>query len=172
MPASTGRRYLRRFLSVGFLAASLLLPAACAVTSPTPSTSTTTDSGQTWLVTFNDSGSAPHPQTITVYVAPFTTGSTWGEVGDSPGLYMYAPDGVCKYRMMVGGNSAHDSPGDRFSCVNLGASGCGMQTLGRCEFTLNGHYPDATSGGGTFTLTTQSPLGTITGTNTISARRQ
>jgi hypothetical protein len=172
MATSRGRRQLTSFFLPVALAAMLFVPAGCGVTSPSSTTSSASDTGQSWLVTFNDSGSAPHPQTVKVYVAPFTTGSTWGEVGDSQGLYMYGPDGVCKYRMMVGGNSSHDSPGDRFTCVNLGASGCGMQTLGRCEFTLNGHFPDATSGTGTFTLTTQSPAGSITGTNTITARRQ
>ena len=126
------------------------------------------ESGQTWVLTFHDSGSAPHPQTVTVYVTPFTIGSgTWGETGESAGLWMFGPDGVCTYKLMVGGNVVPDSPGDRFSCVSLAGAGCGMQTVGSCDFVANGNFPDATTVSGTFTLTTNSPIGTATGTNTL-----
>ncbi len=162
----------RSWLALLFV--TLLLTAACTPASTSPSsTSSGNDpaAGQYWLVTFNDSGSAPRPQTVRVYIAPFTIGSTWGETSGSAGLWMYAPDGVSRYQLLVGGNSFHDT-NDRFDCVNLGGAGFGMQTLGRCSFTVNGHFPDATAGSGTYTLTTQSPLGTVTGTNTITARRE
>ena len=154
----------RPFLFLGI--AILLAASGCTPVSSSPSSTTTT--GQYWLLTFHDS---QRPQTVRVYIAPFTTGSTWGETSGSSGLWMYGPDGICRYQLPVGGNSFHDT-NDRFDCVNLGASGCGMQTLGRCSFTVGGHFPDATAGSGTYSLTTQSPLGTVMGSNTISAVRE
>jgi hypothetical protein len=163
------QRKVRRLLSILSLVAASILATSCWDFFGTPNdTDSETDvGGQMWILTFNDSGSAPHPQTIEVYVAPFTNSGTWGEVGDSAGLWMYGTDGVCTYRLMVGGNVVHDGSGDRFSCVNLGNSGCGMQTLGSCDFVANGNFPNATTVSGTYTLTTTSSLGTATATNTI-----
>jgi hypothetical protein len=153
------------------LAAPLMLGAPC-VTSTGGSGDGGGDLGwQKWQLTFQDSGSAPHPQTIPVIVTPITYSSTWGEAGGSPGLWMYAPDG-CYYQIRVGGNSFHDSPGDRFECVNLGGAGCGMQTVGTCTLTANGNFPDATAMSGTYTLTTTSPLGTFTATNDVDGYRE
>ena len=162
----TARKLRDQPATFAVLLAVICLGAGCL----SPESSSSDTNGQIWALVFNDSGSAPHPQTIKVYIAPFTTSSTWGEPGGgrSPGLWMYGPDGVCKYRLMVGGNSFHDSPRDRFDCVNLSASGCGMQTMGTCSFSINGNYPDATEASGTYSLTTQSPLGTASGTNSIT----
>lgn len=137
--------------------------------SSSSSSDNSSSSGQTWYLTFNDT---MHPQTIKVYVAPYTTGSTWGETGDSPLLWMYDTSGNQCYNLLVGGNSYHNSSGDTFDCVNLHGSGCGMQTIGTCSFTVNGNFPNATSVvSGSYTLTTTSPLGTIKGTQSITGHR-
>ena len=164
--------YTRLIISIfcSFLGLTLLTLISCGGGGSSSGGGGGSNSGQTWSVTFNDSGSAPHPQTVTVYVSPYTYSGTWGQ-STSTGLTMYSPDGTCQYQLMVGGNVVHDSPGDRFSCVNLGGSGCGMQTIGSCSFTANGNFPNATSASGTFNLTTTSRLGTVSGTNTIQARR-
>jgi len=127
---------------------------------------------QVWELTFEDSGSAPHPQTIIVSVPPFTTSGTWGENSQSPGLWLYGPDGICKYQIRVGGNIVHDAGGDRWSTVNLGGAGCGMQTLGTCQLTSNGQFPQATTVSGTCTLTTESPLGSVTLTQRVTGHRR
>lgn len=124
--------------------------------------------GQKWQLDFADS---MHPQSITVGINPFTNSGTFGEFGSSPGLWMFGPDGVCKYRLPVAGNIVHDSSGDRWSSVNLGGAGCGMQTLGTLSLTSDGNFPNATRVSGTCTLTTDSPLGQVRATTTVTGHK-
>src|SRR5208283_3672769 len=65
-----------------------------------------------------------------------------------------------------GGNIAHNSPGDTWTFVNFGGSGGGYQSIGTAEGTANGNFPYATAVSGTYTLTTTSPLGTVSGSGT------
>ncbi|MDH4164619.1 MAG: hypothetical protein OEW15_18305 [Nitrospirota bacterium] len=153
-------------LSLISLSVLWVLMVSCGGSSSSTSSST---AGQYWSLTFEDT---MHPQTIKVYIAPITTGSTWGVTSDSPLLWMYDTSGNKCYNLLVGGNSYHDSPGDRFDCVNLHGSGCGMQTVGSCSFTINGNFPNANAvAKGSYTLSTTSPLGTITGTQSITGYR-
>ena len=127
--------------------------------------------GQTWTMTFQDPGGGG--QQLEILVSEFTHSGTWSETSDSPGLWMTDPSGQCRYQLTVGGNVFHDSPGDRFSCVNLGGAGCGMQTLGSCELTANGNYPNATAANGTYTLTTETQGGDrVTANGTVVAQSQ
>ena len=116
---------------------------------------------QTWNLIFT---SGTIIQVVEVTVSPFTNSGTFSETDDSLGLWMYDAAGVICYRLNVGGNIVHDSPGDRWSFVAMSGAGCGMQTLGsNSSGTANGNFPDANYiGNGVVTLTTQSPLGTVT----------
>ena len=109
---------------------------------------------QTWELTFHDN---MHPQTVKVTVKPFTNSGTFSETSDSPGVWMFDASGSKCFRLPVGGNIVHDSPGDRWSFVGMGGSGCGMQTLGsNSSGTANGNFPFATLiNNGVVTLTTK-----------------
>ena len=132
---------------------------------------TNASTGQIWMLRFEDT---LHPQTIKVYVSPYTNSGTWGQTGDSPLLWMYDASGNKCFNLLVGGNVVHDSPNDRFSCVNLGGAGCGMQTIGTCSFSMNGHFPNGTTVvNGTYTLTTTNAAGQkVSGTQVITGSRQ
>ena len=119
-------------------------------------------SAQTWTLTFT---AGTIVQVVKVTVTPFTNSGTFFETSDSQGLWIYDVDGTPCYRLNVGGNIVHDSPGDRWSFVAMSGGGCGMQTLGsNSSGTANGNFPDADYiSNGVVTLTTQSPLGTVSG---------
>jgi hypothetical protein len=124
------------------------------------------ESNQTWELTFQDSGSASHNQTVKVNVTPFTNSGTFSETSDSPGLWMYDASGKKCYRLPVGGNIVSDASGDRWSFVAMTGSGCGMTTLcSSSSGTANGNFPDANYiSNGVMVLKTTSPLGTFSGT--------
>lgn len=87
---------------------------------------------------------------------------------------MYDASGNKCFNLLVGGNGVHHSLNDRFSCVNLGGAGCGMQTLGSGSFSMNGHFPDGTIVvNGTYTLTVTNAGGQrVSGTQVITGSRQ
>ncbi|MGD0202794.1 MAG: hypothetical protein ABSC20_02665 [Candidatus Bathyarchaeia archaeon] len=117
-------------------------------------------SAQVWNLT-NDAG-----QTTTVIVQPFTNSGTFSETADSAGWWLLDSSGAQAFRFNIGGNIAHSSPGDTWTFVNFGGSGGGYQSLGTAEGTANGNFPYATYVSGTYTLTTTSPLGTVSGSGT------
>jgi hypothetical protein len=120
---------------------------------------------QTWELIFQDGGSTPHLQYVKVSIKGFVNSGTFTETSDSAGLWMYDPAGNKCYKLSVGGNIVRDSPGDRWTFVNMGGSGCGMQTLALSSSgTANANFPIATGlTNGQLTLRTTSPLGTFTG---------
>ena len=128
-----------------------------------PATST-----QTWDLTFT---SGTTVQVVEVVVTPFTNSGTFSETSDSQGLWVYDVDGSPCFRMDVGGNIVHDSPGDRWSFVNMGGSGCGFQMLAtNSSGTANGNFPDADYiSNGVVSFSVQSPMGTHTATATWTA---
>lgn len=128
-------------------------------------------SPQTWDLTFTGGTIV---QVVEVLVTPFTNSGTFSETSDSGGLWMYDASGTKCYTLNVGGNIVHDSPGDRWSFVAMSGAGCGMQTLGsNSSGTANGNFPDADYiGNGVVTLTTQSPIGTVTAVATWTGMKK
>ena len=123
---------------------------------PLPSSSPASEAAQTWELT-NETGDI-----AIVAVTPFTNSGTFSETDDSPGWFVRMPG--LTYRLHVGGNIVHTSGGDRWSFVGLTGGAGNAQTLGQGEGTANGQFPNATAVSGTLTLTTQTPIGTQTGT--------
>lgn len=96
------------------------------------------ESPQTWALT-NNVG-----QVATVVVSPFTNSGTFGETANSTGWWLDFPmQPPCSFRLTVGGNITKASPGDHWTFVTLGGSGCGHQALGTGEGTANGNFPNA-----------------------------
>ena len=120
---------------------------------PTPSVS---QPAQVWELT-NDGGDV-----ATVTVSQFTNSGTFTETNGSAGWFIRLPG--LTYRLHVGGNVVHSGGGDRWSFVGLTGGAGNAQTLGQGEGTANGQFPNATTVSGTLTLTTQTPIGTQTGT--------
>jgi hypothetical protein len=120
---------------------------------------------QVWELAFEDGGSASHYQWIKVQITGFTNSGTFNETSDSPGLWMYDASGTKCYRLKVGGTIVRDSPGDRWTFVDMRGNGCGMTTTGgNTVGTANANFPYATGLlNGRVTLTTQSSLGTASG---------
>ena len=136
---------------------------------PTPSPSpnpTLTSNAQVWELT-----EAESRQVARVIVSPYTYRGTFSETSDSPGWWIFDTAGNPMYRLPVGGNIFHSSQGDSWQFVNFGNAGGGYQTLGCGEGTANGSFPNANAVSGTVTFTTQSPLGTVTGTVKWSGKR-
>ena len=123
---------------------------------PLPSSSPASEAAQTWELT-NETGDI-----AIVAVTPFTNSGTFSETDDSPGWFVRMPG--LSYRLHVGGNIVHTNGGDRWSFVGLTGGAGNAQTLGQGEGTANGQFPNATAVSGTLTLTTQTPIGTQTGT--------
>jgi hypothetical protein len=125
---------------------------------------------QIWELTFT---SGTIVQVVEVVVSPFTNSGTFGETDDSLGLWMFDAGGMMCYRLNVGGNIVHDSPGDRWSFVAMSGSGCGMQTLGgNSSGTANNNFPCADFiDDGVVTLTTQTPNGTVSAVATWMGQR-
>ena len=131
---------------------------------PTTSSPSTTvqppsASAQVWDLT-NDAG-----QVATVVVQPFTYSGSFSETSGSAGWWILDNQGNPMDRFNIGGNVAHDSPGDSWTFVNFATSGGGYQCMGTAEGTANGNFPYATSVSGTATWTCTSPLGTVTNTD-------
>jgi len=103
-------------------------------------------------------------QVVKVFVLPYTYTRTFTETSDSPGWWIFDSAGNPMYKLPVGGNIFHSSQGDSWDFVNFGNAGGGYQTLGRGEGTANGSFPGANAVSGKITFTTQSRLGTVTGT--------
>ena len=117
---------------------------------------------QIWDLTFNYDQPG-NSQTVEVMVTPFTNSGTFGETDDSQGLWVYDAAGAICYRLPVGGNIVHDSPGDRWSFVGMSGSStsCGMQTLGgNTSGMADDKFPCAIFIEGEVTLTHQFSNGT------------
>ncbi len=125
-------------------------------------------SAQTWELTFKVGDTE---QKVEVYVTPFTYSGTFGETSDSQGLWVYDIDGTTCFRMDVGGNIVHDSPGDRWSFVAMGGVGCGFQMLAtNSSGTANGNFPEADYiSNGVVSFMVQSPMGDHPATATWTA---
>lgn len=134
--------------------------------SPSPSPNQTTAGAQVWELT-----EAERHQVARVIVSPYTYSGTFSETSDSPGWWIFDTVGNPLYKLPVGGNIVHSSQGDIWQFVNFGNAGGGYQTLGRGEGTANGNFPNANAVSGTITFTTQSRLGTVTGTVKWSGKR-
>ncbi len=89
-------------------------------------------------------------------------------------MWVYDVDGSPCFRMNVGGNIVHDSPGDRWSFVNMGGSGCGFQMMSTASSgTANGNFPEADYiSNGEVTFSVQSPMGTHAASATWTAVRK
>jgi len=103
-------------------------------------------------------------QMVKVIVEPYTYTGTFTETSDSPGWWIFDSAGNALYRLPVGGNIFHSSQGDSWEFVNFGNAGGGYQTLGRGQGTENGSFPAGDRVEGDITFTTQSRLGSVTGT--------
>jgi Flp pilus assembly protein TadD len=141
-------------------------PAPTPTLSPTPSPNNTPASAQVWELTESE-----RDQVVRVIVSPFTYSGTFDETSDSPGWWIFDTVGNPMYKLPVGGNIFHSSQGDDWEFVNFGNAGGGYQTMGRGEGRAIGNFPDAKYVSGTITFTTQSPLGTVTGTVKWSGER-
>jgi tetratricopeptide (TPR) repeat protein len=136
--------------------------------SPSPGTTnppvqpTDTAGAQVWELTELGSGQVAR---VFVYAGVFN------ETDDSPGWWIYDASGNRLYKLTVGGNIFRNSPGDTWRFVGLAGVGGGYQTMGTGEGVANGNFPDATTVSGTMSLTTQNPLGTVTGSGTWSGKR-
>ena len=128
---------------------------------------------QVWLLDF---GPDPHVngrrEQAKVIVTAFTNSGTFSETSDSPGVIVYNPDGSCNYRITVGGTVSHAGTYDSWSFSGMAGAGCGMQSQGRGSGNANGAFPDATNVNGSMTLTTTSPLGTVSPSGNWSGTRQ
>ena len=113
----------------------------------------------------------PELEVARVILSPYTYSGTFSETSDSPGWWIFDTVGNPLYKLPVGGNIVHSSQGDIWQFVNFGNAGGGYQTLGRGEGTANGNFPNANAVSGTITFTTQSRLGTVTGTVKWSGKR-
>lgn len=134
------------------------------VTGPTPSPNTPS---QIWELTEEDKG-----QVARVAIKPFTYSGDFIETGDdSPGWWILGTQGESVIHLQVDGNIVHDSPNDRWSFVTMGGVGGGYDTKASGGGTSVGNYPDAKSASGTITLTTTSPLGTVSGTVKWTTKR-
>ena len=156
--AATPLKVIIPVLCVLLLFAALITPLSAQIITET--SNGTTVSAQVWNLT-NDDG-----QVATVIVQPFTYSGTFSETADSAGWWLLDSSGANAFRFNVGGNIAHSSSGDSWTFVNFGGSGGGYQSMGTAEGTANGNFPYATYVSGTYSLTTTSPLGTVSGTGT------
>jgi hypothetical protein len=123
---------------------------------------TDTAGAQVWELTELGSGQIAR---VLVYAGVFN------ETDDSPGWWIRDASGNRLYKLAVGGNIFRNSPGDTWRFVGLAGSGGGYQTMGTGEGIANGNFPDATTVSGTMSLTTQNPMGTVTGPGTWSGKR-
>jgi len=156
--AATPFKVIIPVLCVLLLFAALITPLSAQLITET--SNGTAVSAQVWNLT-NDDG-----QVATVLVQPFTYSGAFSETADSAGWWLLDSSGAQAFRFNVGGNIAHSSPGDTWTFVNFGGSGGGYQSMGTAEGTANGNFPYATYVSGTYSLTTTSPLGTVSGTGT------
>lgn len=117
---------------------------------------------QVWEITENENG-----QVVRVLV----DAGVFNETSDSPGWWIKDGVGNRMYKLPVNGNIFRNSPGDTWRFVNFGNAGGGFQTLGGGEGTANGNFPAATTVTGTMKITTQSPLGSTSGSGTWSGKR-
>ncbi len=156
--AATPFKVIIPVLCVLLLFAALITPLSAQLITET--SNATAASAQVWNLT-NDDG-----QIATVIVQPFTYSGTFSETADSAGWWLLDSSGAQAFRFNVGGNIAHSSPGGTWTFVNFGGSGGGYQSMGTAEGTANGNFPYATYVSGTYSLTTTSPLGTVSGTGT------
>ncbi len=156
--AATSLKVIIPVLCILLLFAAQITPLSAQLTTET--SNNTPVSAQIWNLT-NDDG-----QTATVIVQPFTYSGTFSETADSAGWWLLDSSGAQAFRFNIGGNIAHSSSGDVWTFVNFGGSGGGYQSLGTAEGTANGNFPYATYVSGTYTLTTTSPLGTVSGSGT------
>ena len=117
---------------------------------------------QTWEITFPEPAAGIN-QIAKVQVTPFTASGTFSETSDSPGIWIRDASGDNCYRLPVGGNIVHDTPGDRWSFVAMSGGGCGMSTIGsNSSGTANGNFPNASRiTNGVVTITTTTPIGTV-----------
>ncbi len=130
---------------------------------------------QTWLLDFGPDPVVGGREEIAKVIVSFPNGAssgTFSETSDSPGVYVYSPDGTCSYKLAIGGSVSHGGTYDNWLFVGVSGAGCGMSSVGSGTGTANGLFPNATSVTGNLTLTTQSPLGTNSVSGSWTGTRQ